>query len=277
MPQSITRGFTLVELLVVISIISLLIALLLPALRKTREATTMVTCLSSIRQMNMAALQYADASKDFFPIRRYNGNSGTFAVNEWGFTRHVGAIKRMTELEVIPRLDETGSPWNPYTGSNIRFCPALATAQPSKSGVMVSGDYGGKQSLSHYVFSSTVSGYISINGTTGALTVNSTHKRRADVRRPSSVYLMTESPWNVDKNSVALDISDGDETLRFRPGANVVGLADETVYWPLLTQVASYRHQIDRVNFSFVDGHARTIPFQQGDNNFGKIHYADHD
>ena len=53
------RGFTLIELLVVISIIALLIGILLPVLGNAREAGRQVKCLSNMRQMAMASVNYA--------------------------------------------------------------------------------------------------------------------------------------------------------------------------------------------------------------------------
>lgn len=66
--QDNARGFTLVELLVVIGIIALLISLLLPALSRSREAANRVVCLSNLRQVHTAYLLYAQSHRDQVPI-----------------------------------------------------------------------------------------------------------------------------------------------------------------------------------------------------------------
>ena len=83
-PTSSGRGFTLVELLVVVGIITLLISLLLPALSKARESARKTKCLSNVRQLAQAAIQYANENRGRLPVDVRN-NSGAGYPNLWTY------------------------------------------------------------------------------------------------------------------------------------------------------------------------------------------------
>jgi len=80
------RGFTLVELLVVITIIGILIALLLPAVQAAREAARRAQCSNNLKQLGLAVLHYESTCKIFPPsavFRRANVDTDTEHWENW--------------------------------------------------------------------------------------------------------------------------------------------------------------------------------------------------
>ncbi len=74
------RGFSLVELLLVIAIIGLLFGLTMPAVQRARETANAVSCLNNLHEIGIAMNAFAEVHKGYLPAGRLNNESATWAV-----------------------------------------------------------------------------------------------------------------------------------------------------------------------------------------------------
>jgi prepilin-type N-terminal cleavage/methylation domain-containing protein len=107
------RGFTIVELLVTLSIVALLMSLLMPGLRSAREGAQRMQCASNLRQVGVALFAYAFQHDDALPATIFDDTREEF---------EPGEMMAMTTGVVTPPGAQQSTPGNwDGLGRLIRF------------------------------------------------------------------------------------------------------------------------------------------------------------
>jgi len=118
-------GFTLVELLVVITIIGILIALLLPAVQSARESARRAGCSNNLHQMGIAIQHYNQNHADYFPP----GSPGSARHGLFTYMLPYLELDNVyNDLELIDRPDPNYNPHREdhrYTYLSIYRCPSF--------------------------------------------------------------------------------------------------------------------------------------------------------
>ena len=117
--RGVWKGFTLVELLVVIVIIGILIALLLPAVNAAREAARKIRCSNQLKQIGLGTLNYLQANRTFpSGIICQPPAAGVYTVNPWAEAKttglNAGAHGTSWILRILPFIEATAvaRAWN---------------------------------------------------------------------------------------------------------------------------------------------------------------------
>src|SRR5215472_13747959 len=146
-PRCRLRAFTLIELLVVIAIIAVLIALLLPAVQKVREAANRIKCANNLKQLGLACHMYLDTYKIFPPGAKvippgdWGGDKGSWMVLTLPFMEQDALFKQIPKPDVPSYNSIKNSPMGGKVETRVRLaygrCP--------------SDDYDPNAPLSNYV------------------------------------------------------------------------------------------------------------------------------
>lgn len=235
-------GFTLIELLVVVAIIAILMAILLPSLRRAREQSKAVACSSNLRQLGMMTYMYIQENDGYFPSHDYgSANSSYYGTDRW-FGEPIGYLHKSTNFASLKLL---ACPADTYSG-RIFTAPSgnnLAAGLGIPSGLILSPF---RVSIGYCRFTTERPG----NNNPGSATVNT--RKLSGYTNLSIIALMFDSSHPV------VDMSLNDQFCR-------ISLSNADTKWPEGTYPKTYfdspgmaRH-MSQNNVLFMDGHAEPV------------------
>jgi prepilin-type N-terminal cleavage/methylation domain-containing protein/prepilin-type processing-associated H-X9-DG protein len=168
-------GFTLVELLVVISIIALLLSILMPALSQVKKKAQSVICRNNLRQIGIGSLMYAQNNKDAF-VPYYSGN---------GIDQKSWMVKLIKDRHFY-----TDNQIAYISGIDILFCPSHKLPIPPPINT-----YNTHEPKLYAIAAGTISYGMSIVLATDPVTSLLTPVKLTQILQPASTIEMTDTMY----------------------------------------------------------------------------------
>jgi prepilin-type N-terminal cleavage/methylation domain-containing protein len=132
-------GFTLIELLVVIAIIAILAAILFPVFARARENARRTSCVSNLKQMGLAFMQYTQDYDERLPNNMADigtgqpGGAWSGVANRWFWPQILHPYHKSEQIFTCPSSSYTGKPQDGHYGANswIVMSPPSAPNPPA--------------------------------------------------------------------------------------------------------------------------------------------------
>ena len=144
------RGFSLIEILVVIGIIALLIGILMPTLQRVRQHSIRIQCMNNLRQIGLGLVMYSNQEKHL-PLR-FNDLTNNDPDAYWGYDEELIRIKAcVAQTFICPNHVDSGyfnKPSQPSYGFNWYYDYQPITKARSST-IMVAESRGGDGTGSH--------------------------------------------------------------------------------------------------------------------------------
>ena len=137
------RGFTLIELIVVIAIIAILAAILFPVFARAREKARQSSCLSNVKQLMLAVQQYAQDYDERMPR---HGNSPDWSEQIYPYVNNAQVYGCPSAASAGPTNEaQVGTlfnySWNYYGNSSQNNFKLAQIVRPAEALVILDGDY----------------------------------------------------------------------------------------------------------------------------------------
>ncbi len=244
-------AFTLVELLVVISIIALLMAMMLPVLGQARAAARAAACLSNLRQIWLGFANYAAQNSDALPPQ----GSQTPGVNGNSSDPRKGSGKLWYQYlaDANPGLDGTNPAVTGYVDYSVGVwrCPSVAPNEmpPLSTVAAWGGGYGVSNGLIAYP--------------QGSSSPWSNGPTMAQILRPSQLFLVG------DVGRPGVDSTTGDGTFHYHTWGKFYPQPPFSL--GSSKEQPACRHLNGVANVTFVDGHGAAVPYDDLNNDLNDM------